>query len=66
MADMTRRVNARLDSARGTMRDRAAITRFFDGLELAEPGIVQPQHWRPQARYPRPRSPPGAASPASA
>ena len=24
-----------------------AITRFFDGLELAEPGVVQPQQWRP-------------------
>jgi hypothetical protein len=29
------------------MRDRAAVTRFFDGLELAEPGVVQPQRWRP-------------------
>ena len=26
-----------------TMRDRAAVTRFFDGLELLEPGVVQPQ-----------------------
>jgi len=32
---------------RATMRDRAAVTRFFDGLELAEPGVVQPQQWRP-------------------
>jgi SAM-dependent methyltransferase len=47
MAEMTRRVNARLGSARGTMRDRAAITRFFDGLELIQPGVVQPQQWRP-------------------
>jgi SAM-dependent methyltransferase len=47
MAEMTRRVNARLGPARGTMRDRAAITRFFDGLVLAEPGVVQPQQWRP-------------------
>ena len=29
------------------MRDRAAITRFFGALELAEPGVVQPQQWRP-------------------
>ena len=41
------------------MRDRAAITRFFDGLELVqpgvvEPGVVQPQQWRPE---------PGALSP---
>jgi hypothetical protein len=30
------------------MRDRAAITRFFDGLDLVEPGVVQPQQWRPE------------------
>jgi hypothetical protein len=47
IAEMTRRVNARLGPARGTMRDRAAIARFFDGLALVEPGLVQPQHWRP-------------------
>src|SRR6266581_350598 len=33
--------------AAGTARDLARVTRFFDGLELAEPGIVQPQWWRP-------------------
>ena len=38
----------------GTMRDRAAITRFFDGLDLLDPGVVQPQQWRPES---------GAASP---
>jgi S-adenosyl methyltransferase len=32
---------------RATMRDRDAITRFFDGLDLVEPGVVQPQQWRP-------------------
>ena len=25
----------------------AEVTRFFDGLELAEPGVVQPPHWPP-------------------
>jgi hypothetical protein len=44
---MTRRVNERMSGPRATMRDRAAITRFFDGLELLEPGVVQPQQWRP-------------------
>ena len=29
------------------MRTKAQIARFFDGLELAQPGIVQPQLWRP-------------------
>ena len=52
MAEMAKRVNARLGPARGTMRDRAAITRFFDGMELAEPGVVQPQRWRPVGPVP--------------
>jgi SAM-dependent methyltransferase len=33
MAEMTRRINARMGPARGTMRDQAEITRFFDGLD---------------------------------
>ena len=48
MAEMTKRVNERMSGPRATMRDRAAITRFFDGLELLEPGVVQPQQWRPE------------------
>jgi SAM-dependent methyltransferase len=49
MAEMARRVNARLGPAKGTMRDRADIARFFDGLTLLEPGVVQPQQWRPES-----------------
>jgi hypothetical protein len=48
MAEMTRRVNDRMSGPRATMRDRAAITRFFAGLDLVEPGVVQPQQWRPE------------------
>jgi hypothetical protein len=48
MAEMTKRVNQRMSGPPATMRDRAAITRFFDGLELLEPGVVQPQQWRPE------------------
>ena len=55
MAEMTRRVNARMSGPGATMRDRTAITRFFDGLDLLDPGVVQPQHWRPE---PGPVSPP--------
>jgi hypothetical protein len=55
MADMTRRVNERMNGPKATMRDRAAVTRFFEGLELLEPGVVQPQQWRPE---------PGVISPA--
>jgi hypothetical protein len=41
-------VNERMTGPRATMRDRAAITRFFDGLDLVEPGVVQPQRGRPE------------------
>jgi hypothetical protein len=47
-AEMTRRVNERMRGPQATMRDRAAISRFFDGLDLVEPGVVQPQQWRPE------------------
>jgi hypothetical protein len=47
MAEMAKRVNERMSGPQATMRDRAAVIRFFDGLELAEPGVVQPQRWRP-------------------
>ena len=30
-----------------TLRDRDEILRFFAGLELIEPGLVQVPHWRP-------------------
>jgi S-adenosyl methyltransferase len=52
MAEMTRRVNARLGPSQATMRSRAQIMRFFDGLELVEPGIVQPHRWRPAGHVP--------------
>jgi hypothetical protein len=28
------------------MRDRSEVSRFFDGLELVEPGVVQLPQWR--------------------
>ncbi|MGH3257113.1 MAG: SAM-dependent methyltransferase [Streptosporangiaceae bacterium] len=55
MAEMTRRVNERMSGPKATMRDHWAVTRFFDGLELLDPGLVQPQQWRPE---------PGVVSPA--
>jgi hypothetical protein len=48
MAEMTKRVNECMAGPKATMRDRAAVTRFFHGLDLLEPGVVQPQQWRPQ------------------
>lgn len=35
-------------AARGGPRLRASIARFFDGLELLEPGLVPPHLWRPE------------------
>jgi hypothetical protein len=47
VAEMARRLNARLGgSTRGTMRDWSQVSRFFDGLELVEPGVVQLPQWR--------------------
>ena len=31
------------------LRDRADVGHFFDGLELAEPGVVPLPHWRPRS-----------------
>ena len=45
--EMTRRINQRLSGTKATLRDHAEITRFFAGLELVEPGVVQPQRWHP-------------------
>ncbi|HUA40363.1 MAG TPA: SAM-dependent methyltransferase [Streptosporangiaceae bacterium] len=33
-------------------RTRAQVLRFFDGLELVEPGLVQIQQWRPAIEVP--------------
>jgi len=36
-----------LARAKATLRTRAEILRFFDGLELLEPGLVQVHQWHP-------------------
>jgi S-adenosyl methyltransferase len=46
MAEMGRRLN-RLLAQKGTYRNRAEVERFFDGLELVEPGVVPVPQWRP-------------------
>jgi hypothetical protein len=35
-----------------TMRTHAEVCRFFDGLDLVEPGVVQLHRWRPDAGNP--------------
>jgi S-adenosyl methyltransferase len=55
MAEMASRLNARQrQSEHVNFRDRDAIGRFFDGLELVPPGIVQPHRWRPTPGDPGP------------
>ncbi len=33
------------------LRSRAALTGFFDGLEMLDPGVVRLGHWRPEADW---------------
>ena len=42
----TARLDARLGPARSTPRPRAAIARYFDGLDLVNPGLVSVPQWR--------------------
>ncbi|HUZ35245.1 MAG TPA: SAM-dependent methyltransferase [Streptosporangiaceae bacterium] len=37
----------RLMYQKSTYRSHAEVTRFFDGLELVEPGVARVQEWRP-------------------
>ena len=46
MAKMAESLN-RMMAEKVTFRDHSAVARFFDGLELAEPGMVQASKWRP-------------------
>jgi hypothetical protein len=46
MAKMAESLN-KMMAEKVTFRDRHAVARFFGGLELAEPGMVQASKWRP-------------------
>jgi hypothetical protein len=46
MAEVARRIN-RSSHQQFTPRSHAKVTRFFDGLELLEPGVVRVEAWRP-------------------
>jgi O-methyltransferase involved in polyketide biosynthesis len=41
----------------GYFRDRDAVTAYFDGLTLVEPGVVHFPEWRPDERIPGPLAP---------
>ncbi len=48
MAKMAAGLNRRQRHAdQVTFRGREETSRFFDGLEMTEPGLVQPHRWRP-------------------
>ena len=57
MAEMARRLNQSV-AEKSTHRDRAGVTRLFDGLELVEPGVIRAAEWRPDSDF-------EAASPAA-
>jgi S-adenosyl methyltransferase len=46
--EMVRRLNQSV-AEKATMRDRAGVTRLFDGLELVDPGVVRVTGWRPDS-----------------
>jgi S-adenosyl methyltransferase len=55
--EMVRRLNQSV-AEKATLRDRAGVTRLFDGLDLVAPGVVRTAEWRPVSDL-------GAASPAA-
>ena len=55
--EMVRRLNQSV-AEKATLRDRAGVTRLFDGFELVEPGVVRTAEWRPDSAH-------QAASPAA-
>lgn len=48
VGEAVRRVNAR-SAGTTTLRNYNQVVRFFDGLQLIEPGLVQVQRWAPGA-----------------
>src|SRR5580658_17996 len=46
--EMVRRLNQSV-AEKATMRDRAGVTRLFDGLDLLQPGVVRVSDWRPDS-----------------
>jgi hypothetical protein len=52
-AEAQKRYNERVSTPQ-TLRDRAEVTRFFDGLDLVPPGVVYVHAWRPDPGDPSP------------
>jgi trans-aconitate methyltransferase len=48
MTEMVRRLNES-SPEKTYLRDRAGVTRLFDGYELVEPGVIRAAEWRPDS-----------------
>jgi hypothetical protein len=53
-AEMARRLDEGIPCVTFALHGYAGVTRFFDGLELLEPGVVPVNHWRPGPDGPDP------------
>ena len=42
-----RQLSTRMGGTRAVPRSHQEVSRFFDGLEMVEPGLVQLHRWRP-------------------
>jgi hypothetical protein len=47
IAEAYERLNERMGATQGTLRSHGEVARFFDGLQMVEPGLVQLHRWRP-------------------
>ena len=47
MAPALRQLSTRMGRTQAVPRSHPQISRFFDGLELVDPGLVQLHRWRP-------------------
>jgi hypothetical protein len=56
-AEWTRRVAGDIPGAAIGLRSHDEVARFFDGLELVEPGVVPVNQWRPGPGGPEPAYP---------
>jgi S-adenosyl methyltransferase len=52
IAEAYERLNERMGATQGTLRSHEGVARFFDGLEMVEPGLVQLHRWRPEPGAP--------------
>jgi S-adenosyl methyltransferase len=52
VAPALRQLSTRMGGTRALPRSHSEVMRFFDGLEMVEPGLVQLHRWRPGAGVP--------------